>query len=54
MAQPGYKSCAGCGRIFKETDPAEITVLHTHDCDWSDEKLDSEITKIARSINDEM
>ena len=53
MAQAGYFSCSGCGRLFRKSSPAELTVGDNHDCSWSDERLDREIGSIARQLNDE-
>jgi hypothetical protein len=50
MSQPGYTSCPGCGRLFKEDHPAEMAVLDKHDCDWDDMRLDREIGVLTRRL----
>ena len=32
MGQPGYFSCAGCGWMFKESDPVEVRIYQEHRC----------------------
>lgn len=33
MSQPGYLSCAGCGRMFKERNPVEMRAFQQHSCE---------------------
>lgn len=32
MSRPGYLSCAGCGRLFKERNPVEVRFYQQHSC----------------------
>jgi hypothetical protein len=40
MAQPGYCSCGGCGRLFKLDSEAEMLAMDQHDCQMNDDELD--------------
>lgn len=48
MAPYGYANCPGCGRLFKMNNEVEMRVLETHDCSWSDRRLDREIIVLNR------
>jgi hypothetical protein len=37
MAQAGYESCSGCGRLFSAESKDEMDLLLSHDCDDDDE-----------------
>jgi hypothetical protein len=38
MAQAGYESCSGCGRLFSAESKAEMDLLLSHDCDDDDDE----------------
>ncbi len=42
MAQAGYESCPGCGRLFREDSKYEMNLLIAHDCDDDDSDDDDE------------
>lgn len=48
MSQLHYRTCGGCGRLFRRNHPVESAVFAEHDCGWNDDTLDREIRREAR------
>jgi hypothetical protein len=40
VAQEGYRSCSGCGRLFKRGDSFEDRFFIAHDCDVDDKTFE--------------
>lgn len=43
MAQAGFSSCNGCGRVFKDADEAEMIAMDDHDCEDTDVDVNDRI-----------
>lgn len=41
MAQAGYESCSGCGRLFSQDSKYEMNLLVAHNCD--DDEQEGEV-----------
>ena len=42
MAQQGYTSCSGCGRMFRLDSDTEMELLATHDCQEDEDEDEDE------------